>query len=231
MPTTPAPRLARSAALAGIGFIVFFFAGVVSSSPPTAGASDAKWIASYTGTSNEWSHVASGAFLILAALCLMTFLTAMWQRVSSARPAGTTSPLPLVAAGVATTCMAIGGALMAYVSGAGLSGKYPLPSADLLRFSNGFGFVATGLPGMIATAACLVVLGYQARTAGVFGRRLAIFTCIVAVLLLASLLFLPIAALMIWIVVCIVSGRRTSEGSLVRANQAANQPGERALSV
>jgi hypothetical protein len=208
MTTAPVPRLSRSTTLAGIGFIIFFLGGVASSSPPTDGASDAKWLASYTGTSHEWSHVVTGIFLILAALSLMTFLTGMWQRISSTRPAGATSPLPLVAAGVATTCMAIGGTLMAYISGAELSGSYPLPSADFLRFSNGFGFGVTGIAGMAATSVCLFVLGYQARAAGVFGRNLAVFTWIVAILLLASVLFLPIAALLIWIIACLISARR-----------------------
>jgi hypothetical protein len=206
----PAPRLTRIDMLAGIGFIVFFLGGVVSSSPPGNNASNAKWIANYTGSSNQWSHLVTGIFLILAALCLMTFLTGMWQRISSTRPAGTTSPLPLVAAGVATTCMAFGGLLMAYIAGSELDGKYPLPSADLLRFSNGLGFIVTGIPGMAATALCIAVLAGQARRAEVFGPKMAIFTWIVAAVLLVSFLFLPIAGLMAWIVVCILSARRAS---------------------
>jgi hypothetical protein len=207
---------------------VFFFGGVASSNPPTDGASDAEWMASYTGTGKRWSHVASGVFLILAALSLMTFLTGMWQRISSARPAGATSPLPLVAAGVATTCMAVGGTLMGYVSGAELSGNYPLPSADFLRFSNGFGFGVTGIAGMLAAAVCLTVLAHQARTAGVFGRNLAIFTWIVALILLASVLFFPIAALMIWIVVCIISARGASPAPAAHPHQPEDERGTRA---
>ena len=72
------------------------------------------------------------------------------------------------------------------------------------------GFVLTGIPGMAATALCLAVLAYQARTAAVFGRKMAIFTWIVAAVLLLSFLFAPILALMAWIVVCIINARRTS---------------------
>ena len=210
MPTPPARPLARSATLTGIGFIVFFIASVVSSNPPSSSAPDAKWIPNYTGNSNQLSHLTTGILLILAALSLMTFLTGMWQRINNTRPAGTTSPLPLVAAGVATTCIAAGGTLMAYISGSELSSKYPLPSADLLRLSNGLGFGLTGIPGMAATALCLTVLAYQARTTAVFGRKMAIFTWIVAAVLLLSFLFAPILALMAWIVVCIINARRTS---------------------
>ena len=213
MPTAPAQRMTNGDTLAGIGFIVFFLGGVASSSPPNNSASNAKWIANYTGTGNNVGHVLSGVSLILAALCLMTFLTGMWRRISSARPAGTTSPLPLVAAGVSATCMAFGGILMAYIAGSELSGKYPLPSADLLRLSNGLGFIVTGVPGMAAAALAIAVLTHQASNAGVFGRKTVVFSWIVAVALLASFLFLPIALLMVWIVVCIVTTRRSASAS------------------
>ena len=225
MSVASVPRLTRNDTLAGIGFIVFFLGGVVSSSPPGNNASNAQWIANYTGYGNLWSHVLSGVFLILAALSLMAFLTGMWRRISSARPVGTTSPLPLVAAGVAAACMAVGGVLMAYIAGSELAGKYPLPSVDLLRFSNDLGFIVTGVPGMAATALCLAVLAGQARRADVFGPKMAIFSWIVAAVLLLSFLFLPIAALMAWIVVCIVSARRLPSRHTV------SQPGQHAAAV
>lgn len=223
MPTSSAARLTRADMLAGIGFIIFFLAGAVASSPPGDGAPNAQWVANYTGNGNLWSHVLSGVSLIFAALCLMAFLTGMWQRVSSARPAGTTSPLPLVAAGVTATLMAFGGTLMAYIAGSELSGSYPLPSADLLRLSNGLGFLVTGIPGMAATALCITVLAVQARRAGLFGQRMAVFTWIVAAVLLLSYLFIPILVLMAWIVVAIVVARRPTQPSPV------NQPGQHAV--
>jgi len=219
MPTTLARRLTRTDVLAGTGFIVAFIGGVVSSSPPDNNASNAKWVANYTGSGNQWTHVLSGVFLIIAAICLMTFLTGMWHRIASVRPAGSTSPLPLVAAGVAAACMAFGGVLMAYISGSELTGKYPLPSADLLRLSNGLGFIVTGIPGMAAVALCITVLAVQARRTAVFGPKMAVFSWIVAAVLLLSFLFLPIVALMVWIVACLVSARRTG------SQQPADQPG------
>lgn len=228
MPTPSAARLTRADMLAGIGFIIFFLGGVISSSPPGNSASDAQWVANYTGTGNQFSHVLSGVLLILAALSLMAFLTGMWQRISGARPAGTTSPLPLVAAGVTATLMAFGGTLMAYIAGSELSGGYPMPSADLLRLSNGLGFLVTGIPGMAATALSISVLAVQARRAGLFGRRMAVFTWIVAAVLLLSVLFLPIIALMVWIVVAIVGGRRQQPYPVTRPGQhAAALAGER----
>jgi hypothetical protein len=207
--------------LAGLGFIVLFLAGMVASSPPANSASNAQWVANYTGHGNQWSHLGSGVFLILAALSLMIFLTGMWQRVRNARPDAAISPLPLVAGGVGAACMAFGGLIMAYVSGSELSGAYPLPSADLLRFSNGLGFAVTAIPGMAANALCIAVLAVQARRVGVFGPRMAVFTWIVAAILLLSILFVPIAALMLWIVVCLVGARRS------RQAEPMSQPGLR----
>lgn len=228
MPTPSAARLTRADTLAGIGFIVFFLGGAVSSSPPADGAPNSQWVANYTGNGNLYSHVLSGVFLILAALCLMAFLTGMWQRVSAARPAGTTSPLPLVAAGVTATLMAFGGTLMAYIAGSELSGSYPLPSADLLRLSNDLGFLVTGIPGMAATALCITVLAVQARRAGLFGQRMAVFTWVVAAILLLSYLFVPIIALMVWIVVAIVTARRQQPYPVATPGQhAAALTGER----
>jgi hypothetical protein len=224
MPTPSATRLTRADTLAGIGFIVFFLGGAVASSPPADNAPNSQWVANYTGNGNLYSHVLSGVFLILAALCLMAFLTGLWQRVSSARPAGTTSPLPLVAAGVTATLMAFGGTLMAYIAGSELSGSYPLPSVDLLRLSNDLGFLVTGIPGMAATALCITVLAVQARRAGLFGQRMAVFTWIVAAILLLSYLFLPIIALMVWIVVAIVTARRQQQHPVT-------QPGQRAAAL
>jgi hypothetical protein len=73
------------------------------------------------------------------------------------------SPLPLVAAGVSASCIAVGGILPAGVSGMILLDSMPLPGADILRFSNGLGFAMVGIGGTSATALSIVCLGVQAR--------------------------------------------------------------------
>lgn len=47
----------------------------------------------------------------------------------------------------------------------------------------------------------IACLGVQARAAGVFGKRLLTFSLVVAVVLLGSLAFVPIVALLIWLIV------------------------------
>ena len=213
MPNAAPSKTPRLGALAGPAFAVLFVLSVVVSSPPADNVSDATWIANYAGHGHQIQHVATGLLLVLAGLCLMTFLTTLWRRIADRRPEPT-SPLALVAAGAAAACISAGGVLIATVSASELAGSYPLPGVDVLRLTNdvGFGLVAVG--GMWAAALAVAVLSAQGRAAGVLGTRMAAFGWVVAILLLFSLLFVPIIALLIWAVVVGVScfrGRDSAE--------------------
>jgi hypothetical protein len=200
----------RWAPWTGVGFVALFIGSVVASSPPSDGASNARWVAAYSTHSDQVEHVATGVLLVLAGLFLMMFLTHLWTRIAEARQPRFTSPLPIVAAGVAATCMAVGGILMGATSGS-LLGSAPMPSADFLRFGNDAGFIMVGIPGMIATAISIACLSVQAHSAGIFGKRLMWFSLAVGVVLLASFAFLPIAALLVWLIVVAVSLLRRRE--------------------
>lgn len=204
-------RSSRLGALAGPAFAAFFVGSVVVSSPPANHASDASWTSNYTGHSHQVQHTATGVFLVLAALSLMTFLTAVWRRIAATSP--DISPLPLVAAAAASACIAAGGVLMASVSASELSDSYPLPSADVLRLANAVGFGLVALGGMWAAGLAVAVLCYQARAAGVLGSRLAVFGQVAAAMLVLSLLFLPIIPLLVWAAVVGVTWLRTRETS------------------
>ena len=209
----------RWGALSGVAFVVVFIIGVIGSSPPAVNASDQKWTDNYTGQSNQISHVLSGVCLVVAGLCLLAFLTLLWMRVADARRPASVNPLPLVAASVAAACMAVGGVSMAAISGSMIGGSPPpLPNADLLRFGDYFGFAMVGVAGMIATSLSIASLTVLARSAGVFGRGLTVFSLVVAVILLFSVLFLPILALMIWLVVLAVVMLRQPRGTAVEAD-------------
>jgi hypothetical protein len=212
MPSTPPLQVSRLGALAGPAFAVLFVAGVVASSPPADNAPNAKWIANYTGHGHQIQHAASGILLVLAGLCLMTLLTTLWGRIAGRR-SERTSPLALVAAGAAAACISAGGVLMATISASELSGSYPLPSVDVLRLTNdvGFGLVAVG--GMWAAALAVALLSTQGKAAGVFGRGMAAFGWVVAALLVLSLLFVPIVALLVWAVVMGVSCLRARDAA------------------
>ena len=90
---------------------------------------------------------------------------------------------------------------MAVVSGAALTSSTPIPNADVLRLANDIGFAFVGVAGMAAAALSIACLSFEAHATGFFGRRLLVFSIVVAVILLASIAFVPIVALLIWLVV------------------------------
>jgi cytochrome c-type biogenesis protein CcmH/NrfG len=215
----------RAAPISAIAFVVFFIASVAVSSVPSATASDADWVAAYASHGKQVGHFATGILLVLAALSLATFLTDLWTRVVAARQPRAVSPLPVVAAGISAACIAAGGVLMASISASALIGSAPIPSAELLRFGNDVGFGLVGVAGMLAASLSIACLSLQARSAGVFGKRLTRFSLVVAVLLLGSVAFVPILALLIWLIVVSValrsssSARGPANGGRVEANR------------
>jgi hypothetical protein len=197
----------------GIAFVVFFLASVVVSNAPKDTASDRAWVAAYATHAKQAGHLATAVLLVLAALSLMTFLTHLWTRVTEVRGPEAVSPLPVVAAGVSAACIAVGGILMGVVSGSALIGHQPIPGADVLRLGNDGGFAMVGVAGMFAAALSIASLSSQARAAGVFGVRLTRFSVAVAIVLLASVVFVPIVALLVWLVIATVTLTRRAPSS------------------
>jgi hypothetical protein len=75
------------------------------------------------------------------------------------------------------------------------------------------GFVMVGLGGMLAAALSVALLSLQAREAGVFGQRMTVFSCTVAVILLASVFFVPIVALLAWCAVVAIRWLREGQAA------------------
>lgn len=67
--------LKRAAPFSGIAFVVLFIASIIVSSVPKDTAGDKAWIAAYATHAKQAGHLATGVLLVLAALCLMSFLT------------------------------------------------------------------------------------------------------------------------------------------------------------
>jgi hypothetical protein len=193
-----APRvtwLSRWAPASGILFAVFFAISVVASNVPADNASDRQWLHDYTGTRNVDGHLVTAYGLVLAGLSLMTFFASLWERIRS-RQAAPLSPIPLVAAGMAGACMSVGGVLMGVVANSALR-HYP----EVIRLGSDAGFAMTGVAAMLAASLSVACLSVMARRTGVLGRRLSACGLVVAVLLLAGVMFLPIGALALWMLV------------------------------
>ena len=195
------PAWSRWTPLTGIAFVVFFIGSVVLSTVPPGDATDAKWVAAYATHGKQVQHLTTGICLVLAALCLVSFLTTLWTRVGDYGGPRKISPLPMVLAAMSAASIAAGGVAMAVVSGAALTSSTPIPNADVLRLANDIGFAFVGVAGMAAAALSIACLSFEAHATGFFGRRLLVFSIVVAVILLASIAFVPIVALLIWLVV------------------------------
>jgi hypothetical protein len=189
---------------AGLAYVVFFLASVIVSNPPADNASDGKWIANYTGQSEQFRHLATGFLLLLAGLALMTFLVALWRRIAAADPAELPSRLPVAAAATAAALMGAGGMVMGYISGGEIFGHYPLPGVDLLRMSNDLGFALAGIAGAWSAAVAVATLSVQGHAAGVFGGRMRAAGIVTALVLILSPLFIPIVALLAWVLAAAV---------------------------
>lgn len=205
--STMTARRAPREVWTGVAFPILFIASVVASNTPADNASASTWVSDYSGHSNQIGHLATGILLVLAGLCLASFFTAQWRRIRDVTPS--ISPLPLIAAAVAASSIAAGGVVMAYISGGELTGKYPLPSVDVLRLSNDLGFALVGVAGMLSAALAVICLSVQGRAAGLVGRKTFVFGVVVAICLLAAFAFVPVIALLIWAPVVAVQWLRS----------------------
>jgi hypothetical protein len=197
----PSARVARYEALAGLLFAVVFVVGVAASSPPNPDAPDAKWIADYTGHSNQVGHLVSGLALVVCGIALMVFITGLWRRIAAQAPGGTPSPLPVIASGVAAVCFVAGGLIMGWISGSELGSAYPLPGADLLRMSNELGFLMVGIGAMVSMSLALIGIAVQGHAAGLLGSKLRTATIVVGILVLAGETFVPVIIFVLWVAI------------------------------
>jgi hypothetical protein len=205
----------------GIAFVVLGVVAFHLNPAPGDGDSNAVWHQAYANSANQIKFVVSGFMLVLASLCLISFVTNLWLRIAAARRPQRTSPLPLVAAGVAAAGIALGAVLSATVSGTQIvraslpeAGSLALPSADILRFTADAFFAFVSVGGMFALALAIAGLGLQASSAGLFGRRFATTSIVVAIVTLFSFGYYPMVVPLAWIlVVSIMLLRRDADAA------------------
>lgn len=184
--------------LTGVAFIALFLAGfLMMVNGPNPNDSNATWHTYFADRGHQVLITASGFILVAAGLCLLAFLTTAWLRIGARRGAAS-SPLPLIAAGVAAASIVIGAVSQAVVTGSMLFGSMPEPGADTLRLGLNLSFPFIAVAGMFAASLSIAGLSIQAYSAGIVGRRLLIPGLVVAVGLLASVFFFPMVLLLVW---------------------------------
>ena len=191
-------RWRRWEPLTGIAFIALFLVGLIINNSPNPDQSNAIWTSYFADKGHRVLVTISGFILVAAGLCLLAFLTTVWQRIAAARRPAVTSPVAVVAGAVAAAAVMIGGVAQAAVTGTMIFGNMAEPGPDTLRLAQSIGFPLIIVAGMFAASLSVAALSVQAYSAGILGRRLLILGEVLAVGLLASVFFFPMVLLLVW---------------------------------
>lgn len=181
----------RHTALAGAVFAPAFAAGVLLVNNPDGDAPDARFAVFYGDAGNRTRLIVAGALLCVAALSWLLFATGLRERLGSGTPGRIAGAASTVAAALICVC----GALLAAVP----LGNAPVPGADVDRVLPLAGYVTLCLFAMPAAALTLAAIGIGALRQHALPRPLAWSALVAAVLLLGSLEFFPMAALVLWV--------------------------------
>ena len=203
-------RAYRAAMGAGIAFVVltFFGAGNIFGSTPnikkhdTAMTDAAKWLAKLDKSSNRVQIVAGMFLVVLAAIALIWFTTAIRNRLAI----GPTHP-----AGAFATLAAVGFAAIGVgpgsIAASNVLGNEPLPTdGEAVRFVYSqtyiFGLVIFGL----AFAAFIVSVTLAAARSDAWPRWLVYYSWLAALGSVFAFIFLPIVLVLIWFLAVSIVG-------------------------
>ncbi|HEY6379557.1 MAG TPA: hypothetical protein VI316_10305 [Candidatus Dormibacteraeota bacterium] len=184
-------------------FVVLFIAAALLLNTPQDNDPDSTWTAYFANHNNQVRVTLAGFIFVVAGLCLLAFLTCLWLRIRDSRTQSI-SPLPLLTATMSASAIALNGLVGATVTGGMLFGTLKEPGVDVLRVVVDISYPFLLIGGMFPAALSVVVLASQARSAGLFAKWVLVLSWVVAVGLLASVFFIPMILLLIWVLVVTV---------------------------
>jgi hypothetical protein len=195
----------RQTALAGAIFIPAFLLGLFLANEPDPSNSGAS-LAAWYGVHAHRVHLLLGAgMLCLAALAWIVFVNGLRDRVAG----GTAGRIATTASAMTASLLAVTGALYAAVPAGMAFGGAPAPGPDAARFLSEGSYIALGLFAMPAASLTIAVVALAARRSGALPAGLAWSGIVAAVLLLGSVEFFPMLALVLWVAAaCVVLARR-----------------------
>lgn len=191
--------------IAGMAFAVLFVAGLLTSAgTPDYDAPPQEWADWYTDSGNRGMQVISMLLLVLSALSLLVFAAGLYRRLRSFSLDRHGWPLVALAAGVVlATLITVSAVAMSTVSAAMEFSPtdFPVPGADVAQVLEQLGFGVLLLGGGWAAALFVAAVSLSARGTAALPAWMATAGLVVAVLLLASVAFLPMLLLPIWALV------------------------------
>ena len=212
--------LARLAPIGGIIFAILLVIGVgLVGDHPDPDASEQE-IVDYFADSDKHTLNIIGAYLwALAGVAFLLFLTHLRGVLRAAEGApGTLANLCFASGVVFTVFLMAGGATIAAVAGAIGFRDAPITSVDLVRTLPQMGYAMILLGGGFAAIGVVLTTSIVILQTGVLPQWLAWLGIVVAIVLIFSIIFLPMIALVIWILaVSIVLLTRREETATVAA--------------
>lgn len=213
--TTPVARPATAGtsraytAWAGIAFFVLFPVGFIFSSNDLDNSdSDKKWHDWFADSGNRTANIIGIYLLVIAALLFVVFAAGLTERLRATAEATVAHRVATMSAAIFAVVTMIAAIQMGGISGNISFGDTPVPKdTDIMRQSLGYGTLA--LAGALTALVFILAVAALAKSSGLFPNWLVIVSYVAAVLLLGAVVFFPLAALPIWVlIVSIVLLRR-----------------------
>jgi hypothetical protein len=194
-------QLSRWSPLGGIIFVILLVIGVgLIGDHPDPDASEQE-IADYLGDSGAHTRNIIGAYLwVLAGIGFLWFLTGLRGALRAAEgAAGTLSNLGFGAGVVFTALLMAAGPAIAAVAAAIEFRDAPVADPDFVRVLPQMGYGILLLGGGFTAIVLLLTTSAITLQTGVFPQWLAWLGIVAAIVLLFAIIFLPMIALLIWV--------------------------------
>jgi hypothetical protein len=212
--------LGRLAAIAGIIFVILLVIGVgLIGDHPDPDASEQE-IADYFADSDKHTlNIVGAYFWALAGVAFLFFLTHLRGVLRAAEGApGTLSNLCFASGLAFIILLMAGSAAIAAVAGAIEFRDAPITNVDLIRTLPQMGYAMVLLGGGFAAIGVVLTTSIVSLQTGVLPQWLAWLGIVAAIVLIFAIIFIPMIALLIWVLaVSIVLLMRPEETATVAA--------------
>jgi hypothetical protein len=195
----------RQTSAAGLGFVATFVAGLGLVNNPDTDSAPARFTSYYAQSGNRAHLIAAAGLFSLSALAWVLFASGLRERLSSP----SAGRVAAMAAGAAASLIGVCATLMAAIPVAITVSHAPLPGVDMARFLPLAGYVTLTFFAMPLVALTLAAVSVDTLRAGLLPRWLGVSGLVAAVLLLGSVVFFPMLALIAWVLAASITlGRR-----------------------
>jgi len=196
----------RWVGVAGIVAAVLFVPGFfLMGGTPEYNAPDAEWVDWFDKDANTTGAVIATLIMVVAALTIIVFAAGLAARLRAAGGQRANAVMLVGAAVAAGTAFMVGAMTTSALAGAiAFAPDFPVPGPEDIYVAKaieqiGFGIVLVA--GGWSSALMVAIASFSARRTGQLPTWLTTGGIVVAVLLLASIAFLPLLLLPIWLLV------------------------------